>query len=241
MKCFALVFVLCGLCAKTRAQNNFQSSSPYTGKIVNVNGNDIMLPSYNASAVKIEGSSYFSKDWVKGSVTTTDNVVFSKNLLFMYDKTNNELYYKARDSSVTYKVDREKILAFNLITNHPHIFMKADFFDKDHAGEFFEVLVLDEKKYSLLKYVKAIYEENATSKASQAMTENFSNGRYVDNVKYFLFKNGAATEVMLKKKKFEEVLGVDFDKAEAYLKNHNGSFNEEAAIGLLTEINEQLN
>ena len=72
--CFLLLFF------NSRAQNSFQSSTSFTGATINVNGNDLRLPSYEASTDKIEGSSYFSKDWVPCSVTTSDNNFFSKNL-----------------------------------------------------------------------------------------------------------------------------------------------------------------
>jgi hypothetical protein len=199
-----------------------------------------MLPSYRSSTDKIEGSSYFSKDWVKGSVTTTDNNVFSKNLLFMFDKVNNTLYYKKQDSSMTWKVDINKLSAFNLITDQPHIFMKADFFTKDHPGEFFEVLLLDEKKYSFLKRMETSFEQPPVNRAAQAMTESISSGRYVDKVSYFIFNNGTLTEVELKKKSFPNAMNADEDKAETYIKNHNGNFNESYVITMLTDINEQI-
>lgn len=242
MKCLPAALLLCCLiCTEIKAQNNFQSSSPYTGKTVTVNGNDVMLPAYASDLDQFKGSNYFSKEWVEGSVTTADNNVFSKDLLFMYDKMNNELYYKKRDSQVTWKVDLTKVSGFSLSTDKPHIFMKADYFNKDYTGQYFEVLLLDENKYSLVKFVKVTYEQNIESKGAQAMNANFSSGKYVDNVKYFLFKDGVSTEVTLKKKRFEEALGADSQKADAYFKDHGGSFNEQAAVSVLTEVNSQLN
>jgi len=235
------LLLCCFLSAQVQAQNSFQSGSPYTGTTVTVNGNDVMLPAYAATKDKFEGSTYFSKEWVAGSVTTTDNTVFSANILFMYDKMNNELYYKKRDSQTTWKVDLTKVSGFSLQTDRPHIFMRADYFNKDYTGQYFEVLLLDEKKYSLLKYMKVTYEENISSKGSQAMNQNFSTGKYVDNIKYFLFKDGISTEVTLKKKRFEEALGADSEKAQAYFKDHGGSFNEQAAVSLIAEVNSQLN
>ena len=234
--------LLCSfLGTQLQAQNSFQSGSPYTGTTVTVNGNDVMLPAYATTKDKFEGSTYFSKEWAAGSVTTTDNTVFGASLLFMYDKMNNELYYKKRDSQTTWKVDLTKVSGFSIQTERPHIFMRADYFNKDYTGQYFEVLLLDEKKYSLLKYMKVTYEENISSKGSQAMNQNFSTGRYVDNVKYFLFKDGISTEVTLKKKRFEEALGADSQKAQAYFKDHGGSFNEPAAVSLIAEVNSQLN
>ena len=109
-----------------------------------------MLPSYGLNS---EGASntYFSKDWVKGSVTTTDNQTYSEGLVFMFDKVGRQLYFKNVDSATVMQADMSKVSLFSLITDKQHIFIKGDLLNKDFSGEIFEMLVLDEKKFSLLK------------------------------------------------------------------------------------------
>jgi hypothetical protein len=51
-----------------------------------------------------------------------------------------------------------------------------------------------------LKYTATNFEQATTSKASQAMTQTLSNGRYVDKETYFLFFNNALQPVELKRK-----------------------------------------
>jgi len=244
MKFRAHIFLLLLiLSVETRAQNSFQSSSPYTGKIVTSNGNDVMLPSYAQGDKDVQGSSYFSKDWVKGSVTLSNTKVFSDDAyVFMFDKVDESLYFKKADSPVTMQADVNKLIAFTLFTDRPHTFMKAAYFGSRET-EFFEVLLLDEKKYSLVKSVKTSLEESHASKGAQAMTQTLTSSvSYLDEVKYFIFQQGKLTEVALKRKKIADAFPAgDAQKVEAYLKEHGGNLNEEYAVDMLKDLNEHMN
>ena len=174
MKYFFSSLLLCfsvyqDLIAQVTGGNAFQTQSIYSGYAVS--GGDVMLPVYKGSS-DIQGSPFFSKDWVNGSITTTDKNTYSDKLVFMYDKTDNTLYVKNTDSNKILKADISKISAFSLTTDKLHTFIKGDLLDKDYSGKFFEVLVLDEKKYSLFKLTQTEFQHTQTSTASQAMTES---------------------------------------------------------------------
>jgi hypothetical protein len=221
--------------AAANAQNAFQVQSIYTGYAVN--GNDVVIPTFN-STTDLSSNQYFNKKWLPGSVTTKDKNTFGDNLVFMYDKVNNDLYYKNADSDKIYKADVMKISSFGLVKdNKEHIFIKGDFVNSDYAGKFFEVLVLNENKYSLFKLTQTEFQHSQTSAASQAMTESISPGSYVDKVTYFLYANHTLTNVDLKKKSFAGYLGADAGKAEAYIKNNKGNFNESYVVAMLNDIN----
>ncbi len=220
--------------AQVTGGNAFQTQSIYTGYAVS--GNDVVLPVYKGSS-DVEGNTFFSKDWVNGSVTTMDKNTYSEKLLFMYDKTTNSLYVKNTDSNKILKADMSKISAFSLTTDKQHTFIKGDLLDKDYSGKFFEVLVLDEKKYSLFKLIQTEFQHTQTSTASQAMTESISPGKYVDNVTYFLYANNVLQPVELKKKTF--VKAINTDKAETYINEHKGNFNESYIISMLNALNSE--
>ncbi|MBV9963062.1 MAG: hypothetical protein JO072_12515 [Parafilimonas sp.] len=231
-----LITMFCGI--HVFAQNAFQTQNVYTGYAVN--GGDVVLPTYKANS-EVEGNPYFSKDWVKGSVQTNDNQQFSKKLLFMYDKVAGTLYFKNADSTTIMEADQTKIYSFILITDKPHTFMRGDIFSKDYAGKFVEALVYDDKKYSLVKYTITSFQEPETSKASQAMTQSISYGKYVDKVTYFLAYDNSLHPVELKKKSFPKAFKPnDVSKAEDYVKNTGGNFNEAYAILMLDSINSSI-
>jgi hypothetical protein len=219
--------------------NASQGESTYTGYAVN--SNIFVLPSY-AKNGNVDGNPYFSKDWIQGSVTTKDNQAFGQGLVFMYSKVDGRLFFKKTDSAVIMQADPSKISTFTLITDKPHTFIHGDFFSADYRDKFFEVLVLNEKKYSLVKLTTASFVENSGAATAQSMTHTDDlGGSYTDKVKYYIFKNGQQTPVDLKKKSFQNALSADKDKVEKYFKEHSGNFNEAAAVSLITEINEQLN
>jgi hypothetical protein len=205
-----------------------------------VNNNDLILSGYNKDG-KIEPGSYFNKNWAAGSVMSTGNHIYSENILLMFNTADNSLFYKLKDSAQVMKADPGKIISFELITDKPHIFIKADYFSKEHAGEFFEVLVLDEKKYSLFKSIKSVYEGPAAGTAAHAISQTASSGKYVDKITYFIYKDAALKEVRLKRKSFPDALNIDAGRVETYIKSHTGNFNESYVITMLGNINKQVN
>jgi len=219
------------------ASNGAETQAAYSSYIVN--NNNFVLPTY-AHGGDVAGNPYFSKDWASGTLTTVDNHVFGEGLVFMYSKVDGRLFFKETDSSVVMQADAAKILSFTLNTDKPHTFVRTDAFTKEYSGNFYEVLVRGEKKYSLLKLTTAEFEENTTAAASNVMTVTSSAGSFSDKVKYYICKDGQLTQVSLKKKSFQSTIASDKDKAEKYFQEHSGSFNEDAAIGLITEINAQV-
>lgn len=217
--------------------NGAETQAAYSSYIVN--NNNFVLPTY-AHGGDVGGNPYFSKDWATGSLTTVDNHIFSEGLVFMYSKVDGRLFFKQTDSSVVMQADPAKISSFTLNTDKPHTFVRTDAFTKEYSGNFYEVLVRDEKKYSLLKLTTAEFQENTTSAASNVMTVTSSAGSFSDKVKYYISKDGQLTQVSLKKKSFQTTIASDKDKAEKYFQEHSGNFNEDAAIGLITEINAQV-
>lgn len=235
MKYFYLILLIYNTAAaQVPGGNVFQSQNIYTG--YTINGNDVVLPVFKGNS-DISGSPYFSKDWDKGSITTTDNHTFSENLLFMYDKTDNSLYFKNTDTGKIMKADNQKISSFILVSDKQHTFVNGSLINKDYTGRFFEVLVLNEKKYSLFKLTETSFQRPRTSGAAQAMTQTVSAGSYQDNITYFLFSNDMLQAVELKKRIFPEYMNSDASKAEAYIKNNKGDFNENYVVSLLNTIN----
>ena len=101
------------------------------------------------------------------------------------------------------------------------------------------MLVLDEKKYSLFKLTRTEFQHTQTSAASQAMTESISPGKYVDNATYFLYANSVLQPVELKKKNFVKAMNADVDKAQKYVDENKGNFNESYVIQMLNTLNSE--
>ncbi|MBV9963063.1 MAG: hypothetical protein JO072_12520 [Parafilimonas sp.] len=202
------------------------------------NNNNIGLPGYTAQD-EIDNDAYLSKDWVKGSVTATDRNIYGADLVFMYDKINGNLYFRKPDSAVVMQADMDKIISFNLLTDKPHVFIKSDFFAGADKNKFYEVLVLNDKNYSLFKFTKREYQQSNDNKAAQAITQSLTSGAYQDKTTYFLYYNSVLKPVELRKAAFLDAMVIKKDKADLYCQNHKGKFNEDYVIKMLNEINQQ--
>ncbi len=209
--------------------------SNYLGKTNLVISDYNALPTYSVDGVNA-ANVYFSNDWVKGSVSTIDNKTYSEGLVFMLDKVHHQLYFKKVDSSIIMQTDMSKVSVFSLITDKQHIFIKGDLLRKNLSGNIFEVLILDEKKFSFLKSVSSVYEEMSGNPIAQAMTQ--STGKYVDKPVYYIYNDTLLKKIQLKKKSFAKALGSDESKAELYMQNHQGKFNEAYAINLIMYLNQ---
>lgn len=202
-----------------------------------VSNNDIILPSYNLNGAGANNT-FFSNDWVKGSVTTTTNQTYSDGLLFMLDKVKCQLYFKQIDSAAIMEADMSKISLFSLITDKQHIFIKGDLLSHDFKGDIFEILVLGEKKITLLKSILSVYNQPSAKSAAQIMTQAETTGSYTDNPVYYIYSNNNLQKTELKKKSFLKALGTDELKAELYIQSHHGNFSEAYAINLITFLNQ---
>ena len=200
------------------------------------NNNNIGLPGYTSNDA-VDENAYFSKEWVKGSVTATDHNTYGSDLVFMYDKISGNLYFRKPDSAIVMQADMDKIVLFYLFTDKPHVFVKSDYFPGADKNHFYEVLVLNDNKYSLFKFTRRVYETSSDNKARQALTEDMTSGSYQDKTSYFLYSNSSLKEVELRKNNFLNAMDADKDKVEQYIHTHKGNFNEEYVAKMLVDLN----
>jgi hypothetical protein len=229
---FSLFFISCFAQTSTVSiGDDFKLMSNYTTS--NATGYSV-IPIYKSN--NIDGNPFFSTSWLPGSVVTKDGKTFDNRLQFMFDKYDNSLYYKEKDSTTIMKIDLSLVSSFTINSDKPHLFMPAGIFSKDYTGQFFEVLLFD-NKYSFLKLTQTTLQKPAYSEVAQVVN-NAQNSKFVDKVSYFLYTNGKLQPIELKKKDF--IKGLDADaagKAEAYYKDNDGKFNEMYVINMLDDIN----
>ncbi|HVS96479.1 MAG TPA: hypothetical protein VHE54_08325 [Puia sp.] len=185
----------------------------------------------------VEGSQFFSPNWTTGTVTTVTNQQFGKNYLFLYDKVRQELFMKPKDSSVVLLADKDLIGAFTLVTDKVHSFVPASAYDPSNAGNFFEVLVKDDKGYSLYKLIKTKFvKADERDMEKQAQGEVFDS--FQDQITYYLIKDGRTKTVALRKNNILKVLTPVKSKASQYFdQNSDRNLDEGMLIGIIQYIN----
>jgi hypothetical protein len=186
----------------------------------------------------VEGSQFFSPSWTTGTVTMINNQQFASRYLFLFDKVRQELFVKIKDSPIVIQADKDQIGSFTLLTDRVHSFVAAATLDPSNKGNFFEVLVKDNKGYSLFKLVKTKFiradqHRDIETQAMGEVTDSFQ-----DQVSYYIIRNGVVQTVALRKNNISKALSNEKDKVSAYFdKRSDSPIDESFLIGLIEYIN----
>jgi hypothetical protein len=185
----------------------------------------------------VEGSQFFSPSWTTGTVTNISNEQFGKNYLFLYDKVRQELFMKLKDSSVVLLADKNQISSFTVNTDKTHNFVAAGTYDPSNKGNFFEVLVKNDKGYSLFKLTKCKFvKADERDMEKQRLGEVYDS--FQDQVTYYIFKDGVVQTVALRKNNILKVLSPVRDRVSGYFDQHSDSAIDEGfLLGAVQYIN----
>jgi len=185
----------------------------------------------------VEGSQFYFPNWSAGAVFTLTNEKIGKNFLFLYDKVRQELFIKMKDSSTVLLADKTQISSFILSTNGTHTFVPSATYDPSHAGNFFEMLVKNERGYTLLKLVKAKFvKADERDMEKQRLGEIYDS--FQDQITYYIYNNGALQPVTFKERSILKALAPVKDKASGYLNQHSGTVDEPYLISLIEFVND---
>lgn len=181
------------------------------------------------------GNQFLFENWVSGSIVDNDGKVFSDGYVFNYNKMNQNLYFKIKDSAVAFIVNKSMLKSILLSDGIKTITLeKIPGFDTDN---FYQVLVKGKKYslYSLTKtnFVAANYFTNGFT-SSGSMYDEFK-----DDVKYYLTNaSGSTQEVPLKRRAVKKALEAEKAKVDAFFKTNNtaGVFSEETLKSLVESV-----
>lgn len=189
----------------------------------------------------VSGDQFFYPGWVKGSVTATDNkTIASDNYLFLFDKVRQTLFIKyntvnASNNNVL-TADPDKLKAFTLITDKPHIFIKASDYDSSIKNDFLELLVQG-TNYTLFKLNKASFEKADEHDMLAMKNGNFSDA-FVDHTTYYIYHNNKLEKVNLQQYSLRKTLKDEKTKVNDYFNTHqNDEMSEDLLIGLVNYLN----
>lgn len=206
----------------------------YSGAFTSFGNSIPSVPNFSSKAQTI-GSQYIFENWVNGSITDNDGKVFSEGYVFNFNKINQNLYFKLKDSAAAFIVNKSQLKSITLNDGVKTITLeKLPGFDTDN---FYRVLVKGKKYslYSLTKtnFVAANYFTNGIT-SSGSMYDEFK-----DEVKYFLVTpDGVTKEVPLKKKAVKKALEAEKTKVDEFFKMNNtaGVFGEETLKALVESV-----
>jgi hypothetical protein len=188
----------------------------------------------------IRGSQFFLPDWSHGEVVTVRMEVFSKDLEFIYDKVRQELFVRKNDSSLVLLTNKDEIRSFRLKNNEGEqfSFINSKFFTEDRPEVFYQFMVNDSAKLSLLKYINTSLVK-ADMRDMMKVREGDIYDAWVDKNTYYIVRaDGMKATVQLKtkslKKSFAD-LGIDIDP---YLRDHpQGIIDEDYLVAMVQQLN----
>jgi hypothetical protein len=192
--------------------------------------------SYSSS--QVEGSQFFLPDWGKGEIVLNNKEVFNSGILLAYDKVRQELFIKQKDAPDILLGTKEDINTFSLKdAGKEYNFVNSAVYSKVKPEVYYQVLVVDSSKLTLLKYTKGTFvKADKTDMMKQKEGDVYD--AFVDKVTYFISKGKAEPlPLQLKTKSLKKAftdLSINTDK---YINDHPGAIDEDYLVSMVTELN----
>jgi hypothetical protein len=188
---------------------------------------------------QINGSQFFLPGWSKGEVITIHKEVYNEDLQFLYDKVRQEIFIRKKDSAMILLANKDEITSFSLKDDqgNQYNFVNSKLFMDESPQVFYQVLVYDSTKLSLLKYIKTTMIK-ADYHDMMKVKEGEVNDAFVDKNLYYVVKgDGILQPVELKTKSLKKVFGEMNVPYQDYMKIHYEPVNEDYLINMVKQLN----
>jgi hypothetical protein len=193
----------------------------------------------NYSSGQINGSQFFLPAWSKGEVVTIRKEVYNEDLEFLYDKVRQEIFIRKNDSAMVLLANKDEIQSFSLKDEQGirYNFVNSKLFTDETPQVFYQVLVYDSAKISLLKYIKTTLVK-ADYHDMMKVKEGEVNDAFVDKDLYYIVRaDGTFQPVEMKNKSVKKVfseLNLPYQK---YMIDHYQPVNEDYLIDMVKQMN----
>ena len=190
------------------------------------------------SSNQVSGSQFFLPDWSKGEIALNSKEVFNNGILLAYDKVRQELFIKQQNAPDILLGTKEEINTFSLWdAGKEYHFINSSAYSNVKPEVFYQVLVSDPKKLTLLKYTKGTFVK-ADKNDMMKQKDGDIYDSFVDKVTYYVSReNGELQLLQLKTKALKKTftdLNINIDH---YVNEHPGSVDEDYLVSLVMELN----
>jgi hypothetical protein len=193
----------------------------------------------NYTSGQIDGSQFFLPGWSKGEVITVHKEAFNENLQFLYDKVRQEIFIRRKDSAMILLANKDEITSFSLKDDqgNQYNFVNSKLFTDETPEVFYQVLVYDSSKLSLLKYIKTTLVKADYTDMMKTKEGNVDDA-FVDKNTYYISQSGGVlTPTELKTKSVKKVFGEMNVPYQDYMKVHYEPVNEDYLINMVKQLN----
>jgi hypothetical protein len=195
------------------------------------------LQSYASS--EVNGSQFFIPGWVNGEVITKRKDVYNSGLQFLYDKVRQQLFVRQKDSSLIVQTNIDEIQSFSLTDEKGQLynFVNSSLFSNERPEVFYQLLVFDSARLTLLKYTKTNFVKADPTDMMKQREGNVYDA-FVDKYTYYLvWQKGPLNPVQLKTKSVEKAFANMHLNPDAYLKEHYQPVDEDFLIAMTKQFN----
>ena len=191
------------------------------------------------SSGEINGTQFFLGGWKRGEVVTMKKEIFHEGLLFCYDKVRQELFIKRKDSTLILLANKDEILSFSLNEDKiQYNFINSSLFSDSRPEVFYQVLVYDSLKLTLLKYIKTSFvKADPTDMMKQREGDIYDS--FVDKYIYYIVKDrGIPEPVQLRSKSLKKAFADLKIDPEKYMNEHPEPVDENYLINMVGHLNQ---
>jgi len=206
-----------GASVETSFQNYIRSSS---GSV----NTGTVLPNFLIKQ-DTKGNRYLYENWVEGSVTGVNGVVYNPpKYRYNYDKINRKLFMLL-DTTTIVELSSEDIAGFSLKTNGQ--VMVFERLKNSTDLNFYQAVYKNDKGYSLYKllttkFKKADFQTNGIIESGNKFDE------YIDDQAYFILSpKQELIKISFKKKNIEKVLDNESSKVDTFFSQHKNEVLDE--------------
>jgi hypothetical protein len=193
----------------------------------------------NYTSSQVNGSQFFLPNWSRGEVITIRKEVYNEDLQFIYDKVRQEIFIRKKDSALILLANKDEIESFSLKDEQgtQYNFVNSKLFTDESPQVFYQVLVYDSSKLSVLKYIKTTFVK-ADYHDMMKVKEGEVYDAFVDKYVYYIVKADSGLQpVELKTKSVKKVFGEMNIPYQNYMKIHYQPVNEEYLIEMVKQLN----
>jgi hypothetical protein len=191
------------------------------------------------SSGQVNGSQFFFPEWRPGAVVLMDKESFNEGLRFSYDKVRQELFIRHVESAEILLGSKMQIHSFSLTGDDgkKYNFINSSLFTNADPAVFYQVLVSDTSRLTLLKYTKTTFVK-ADPRDIMKQSEGDIYDSFVDKYTYYIVKShGVPEPVQLKSKSMKKAFAVLKIDSEKYMNDHSESIDEDYLINMITQLN----
>ena len=187
---------------------------------------------------QVNGSQFFLPDWSAGELALNSKEVFKNGILLAYDKVRQELFIRQQGTQDILLGTKEEINTFSLWdAGKEYHFINSSVYSKEKPEVFYQLLVADPSKLTLLKYTKGTFVKvDRNDMMKQKEGDNYDS--FVDKVTYYISKeNGELLQIQLKTKALKKTFTDLKINIDSYLNQHPESIDEDYLVSMVTELN----